>query len=188
MKIERICQYCNSVFVAQKTTTKYCSLKCGSRAYKSNVKALRIELSNKETQAIKNSDLNTKEFLSVVDAARLLGVSRRVIYAMISRGELITNNLNQRLTRIRRAEIDKLFTGNVGINSDTTKNNSDQEIIPPFSKLTESSYYSTQEVREKYGVSESALRQLIIKHEIPKYRRGWFAYVPKSVIDKLFKP
>lgn len=45
--------------------------------------------------------------------------------------------------------------------------------------------YSTMEVREKYNISESALRDLIIKHKIPKLRKGWFAFVPKNIIDKL---
>ena len=45
--------------------------------------------------------------------------------------------------------------------------------------------YNLSEVQSKYGISETALQNLIKRNSIPKIKKGWFAYVPKVVIDKL---
>jgi hypothetical protein len=45
--------------------------------------------------------------------------------------------------------------------------------------------YNLTEVQSKYSISETALQNLIKRNSIPKIKKGWFAYVPKTVIDKL---
>jgi transposase len=45
--------------------------------------------------------------------------------------------------------------------------------------------YNLKEVQTTFGVSESTIRQLIIRNKIPKIRKGKFAYVPKSIIENL---
>jgi excisionase family DNA binding protein len=50
-----------------------------------------------------------KEFLSIDEITKLLGISRRTVHRMISRGELKAGKAGTR-TIIKRAEIDKLFT------------------------------------------------------------------------------
>jgi hypothetical protein len=35
LEIEKICDWCSKHFIAKKTTTKYCSHECNSKAYKS---------------------------------------------------------------------------------------------------------------------------------------------------------
>ena len=44
--------------------------------------------------------------------------------------------------------------------------------------------YTINEVLEKYSISETALQNLIKRESIPKIKKGWYAYVPKSIIDK----
>ena len=84
-------------------------------------------------------------------------------------------NLGQRITRVKRSEIDKLFEQPQQI-----------EIPQPEQMQFDiADCYSTEQVRNKYNISESGLRNLIIKHNIPKFRKGWFAYIPKTLIDKL---
>ncbi|MEG1005727.1 MAG: DNA-binding protein, partial [Bacteroides sp.] len=34
IRIKKVCEWCGEVFYAQKTTTRYCSHRCNSRAYK----------------------------------------------------------------------------------------------------------------------------------------------------------
>ena len=48
-----------------------------------------------------------------------------------------------------------------------------------------SEYYNITEVKSKYGISEKALLDLINRNNIPKIKKGWFAYVPKTVTDNL---
>ena len=45
--------------------------------------------------------------------------------------------------------------------------------------------YTLAEVQEKYRISETALQNLIKREGIPKIKKGWYAYVPKSIIDEI---
>ena len=111
-EVQRICQHCGKEFTAQKTTTAYCSLHCNRIAYKAKQRAEKIEASNKHTQRIKNQpieELKAKEFLTVREVARLLNCSIRSVYYYIDNGTIKAVNLGQRVTRVKRSEIDKLF-------------------------------------------------------------------------------
>lgn len=112
IKIQRICQHCGNEFTARTTSTMYCSHRCNSAAYKQKVKTGKIEQSNKETKRIKNQpieELKAKEFLTVREVALLLNCSIRSAYYYIECGTIKALNLGQRITRVKRSEIDKLF-------------------------------------------------------------------------------
>jgi len=88
IKVKRICVYCSSEFVAQTTSTKYCSKKCNSAHYKTKVRAKKVERSNIETTQKKHKpiqDVQAKEFLSVKDVSFLLGCSIRSTYTFRKR-------------------------------------------------------------------------------------------------------
>ena len=68
IKIQRICQCCGREFTARTSVTKFCSLKCASKAYKAKLRNDKIEVSDKEVQLIKTKPveiLKAKEFLTV---------------------------------------------------------------------------------------------------------------------------
>ena len=112
IKIQRICQYCKQEFTAKTTVTKYCSLKCNQRAYKELKRSEKIKQSNTETVKVKKQPieiLKTKEFLTVREVAQLLNCSVRSAYYYIESGTIKAVNLGQRMTRVKRSEIDKLF-------------------------------------------------------------------------------
>ncbi len=50
-----------------------------------------------------------EQYLSVVQAAKLLGTSKHLIYTLIKQGKLKATNLAEKKTIIKRSEIDKLF-------------------------------------------------------------------------------
>lgn len=128
IKIPKFCQHCGQAFVAQKTTTRFCNHKCASRAYKQRKREEKVGSTLKEqiqTVTSANSEnlqslqslpiqtgnfinLRDKEFLSVQEAAILLGASRWTIQRMIQREELKAGKLGRR-TIIPRSEIDNLF-------------------------------------------------------------------------------
>src|SRR5260221_5475943 len=111
IRIQRICQQCRKEFEAKTTTTKFCSHKCASRANKANVKALKIELSNKETRRIKNKaidELRAKDFLSISETCQLLGISRLTIWRAINTNKINSAKIGKRVI-IRRSEVDNLF-------------------------------------------------------------------------------
>lgn len=112
IEVQRICQHCGNEFTARTTSTLYCSHRCNSAAYKAKIRAGKVEASNNETQRIKNQpieELKAKEFLTVREVARLLNCSVRSAYYYIESGTIKAVNLRQRITRVKRSEIDKLF-------------------------------------------------------------------------------
>ena len=177
IEVQRICQHCGNEFTARTTVTRFCSHRCASAAHKQKVRAGKVEQSNKQTQEIKTQpieELKAKEFLTVREVARLLNCSVRSAYYYIESGTIKAVNLGQRITRVKRSEIDKLF----------------EQPQPVTHQLEQIQFdiadcYNLTEVQNKYGISETALQNLIKRNSIPKIKKGWFAYVPKTVIDKL---
>lgn len=191
IEVQRICQHCGNEFTARTTVTQYCSDTCSKRAYKARIKAAKIESSNKETQQIKTrpiEELKAKEFLTVTQVSKLIGCSRQNVYKLINAGKLRATNILQKKTIVKRSDIDKLFKG--------PTNRTQPEGIPETQKQELNNWgqaggfdisecYTLTEVQSKYGISETALQDLIKRNSIPKIKKGWFAYVPKTVIDKL---
>lgn len=178
INVERICQQCGKAFTARTTVTKFCSHTCSKKAWKAKDKSGKIERSNRETEAIKQRPVDVikaKEFLTVPDLAKLLNCSKRTAYYLINRGQIEAVNLAERKTLIRRSEIDKLF--------EQPKPIKKQANVPAV--FVESECYNVADVRKKYGISQTALRNLITKHNVPTFYKGWFAFVPKQDIDKL---
>lgn len=112
IEIKRICEHCNNEFTAKTTVTKYCSHKCNSRHYKQKVKGQKIKKSIIETNTKRIQPIEVikaKEFLTVREVAQLLNCSVRSAYLHIESGTISAVNLGQRMTRVKRSEIDKLF-------------------------------------------------------------------------------
>jgi excisionase family DNA binding protein len=178
IRVQRICQFCEQEFTASTTVTKYCSHRCSQKAYKANKRFEKVSQSNSETIKKKqqpNELLKSKEFLTVREVAQLLNCSVRSVYYHIESGSINAVNLGQRITRVKRSEIDNLFE----INHEPKVNN--QEAVHYDIK----DCYNLKEVQEKYGISDRALHSLIKRENIDKIKKGWYAYVPKSTIDKL---
>jgi len=111
IEVQRICQHCGNEFTARTTVTQCCSATCAKRAYKARVKDSKIESSNAETRRIKAQpmeELKNKPFLSIAETCKLMGISRRTVYRLIERGELITGKAGKR-TIIRRSDLEQLI-------------------------------------------------------------------------------
>ena len=176
IKVQRICQHCGTEFTARTTVTKYCSHRCGSAANKALKRAEKVQKSNTETKQVKNKpieELKAKEFLTVREVARLLNCSVRSAYYYIESGTIKAVNLGQRITRVKRSEIDKLF-----------EQPQPEQPKPETKQFDITDCYTINEVLEKYSISETALHNLIKRESIPKIKKGWYAYVPKPLIDK----
>lgn len=191
IKIQRICQHCGNEFTARTTATLYCSHRCNSAAYKAKQRADKVEQSNKETQRIKNQpieELKAKEFLSVTQVSKLIGCSRQNVYNLINTGKLKATNILLKKTIVMRSDLDKLFNEpNSRTQPEGIPETQNQE-LNEWAKaggFNISECYNLTEVQGKYGISETALHNLIKKYEIPKIKKGWYAYIPKMVIDKL---
>lgn len=176
IQVQRICQHCGIEFTARTTVTKYCSHRCGSTANKAKKRAEKVQKSNVETKQLKTQsidELKAKEFLTVREVALLLNCSVRSAYYYIDSGTIKAVNLGQRITRVKRSEIDKLF-----------EQPQPAPAQPEQKQFDISECYTINEVLEKYSIGETTLHNLIKRESIPKIKRGWYAYVPKTIIDQ----
>tara|TARA_A100000171_G_scaffold47432_1_gene53445 strand:+ start:14017 stop:14376 length:360 start_codon:yes stop_codon:yes gene_type:complete len=113
IRVNRICENCNTSFVAKTTVTRFCGDNCAKIAYKKRKRASKIKKSNTETLKVKLEPLEVlqvKDYLTVKETAALLNISKRSTYRLIELGKLRASNLSQRLIRVKRSEIEKLLT------------------------------------------------------------------------------
>lgn len=179
--VQRICIVCGEEFTAKTTMTKFCSKKCSSRFYKSRDKNAKIEKSNSEVKAIKlkpMDDLKAKEFLSVIDACTLVGISRRTAYRLIDKGELYASKVGGR-TIIKRSSIDKFFELPINPKPKTPP-------PPPIREYVESEWYSLIDIKEKYKISDKAIYDSVKRFNIPQHKIWRTVFYPKDLIDKIF--
>ena len=109
--IQRICIHCHSEFMARTTVTKFCSEKCAKRAYKLRIKIIKIEKSEIETEIVKKQlvePIMDKEFLSILEASKLLGVSRTTLWRLVSDEKLKVTKIGRR-SIFRKIDINNLF-------------------------------------------------------------------------------
>lgn len=178
IEINKICQCCGVVFIARKTTTKYCSHKCASTAYKAKkrkeVIGLEAMKSDKEIFEAKMSFLKLKEFLTVTDVAFLVGVTRKTIYKYITDHELHPMKLGNKVF-IRLSEIyDKFNTTNLNYCKPVQNDNPILE------------WYTISEIKEKFNVKEPWIYKIIREKQIPKVAKRGKTYCSKKHIDKHF--
>ena len=183
IQIQRICQYCGNEFTARTTVTKACSAKCRKALYKKQKREEKIQHAISETNALKQpnnsertakkanpEEIKVKEFLSVREVSVLLGYSIRTVYRLIDNGTIPGSNPGERLTRVKRSELDNILE-------------QPKQAEPEAIEISDC--YALSEVRSKYNISDKALHEVIKRNNITKIKKGWYAYVPKNHIDKI---
>lgn len=160
IQIQKKCEWCDSIFIAQKCSTRFCCKRCAEHAYKDRLRKQRVakyQLENSQNeQPSALEKVTEKEFLRVSEAAALLGVDRVTIYRYLW-DELLPCRKLRGKTLIRRSDIEKLF--------DTAApyvKRHKREATP----ITE--FYTTAEVEEKFGVSTSWVFKVGKEENIPK--------------------
>ncbi|MBD1386652.1 helix-turn-helix domain-containing protein [Mucilaginibacter rigui] len=130
----------------------------------------------KKVMDAKDPDGTSGEFLNVKSAAKLLRASDKMIYHLINIGKLNAVNLSKRKTLVYRNDIDKLFE------------------LPPVVQLKElkpppiSECYHMAEAQKKFNISEGALYRIIQRNNLFKFQDGWYTYVAKADLDRIFNP
>ena len=116
IRIKKICEWCGQEFVAQKVTTKYCSHRCANLAYKQAIRAKRIQQEEQRIQITRSEkplmNIRDKEYLSIAQAATLLGLSLQAVYKMIYTGHLVAYKLSSRLSFVRQSDIEEMLKRN----------------------------------------------------------------------------
>ncbi len=179
MEIERICRFCGAHFKAQKTTTAYCTHKCASAAYKDRKRKSRIEaaknlITPKESLTQISVEILCKPFLTPTEVSILLGIGRSTIYRYLQNNELKAVQLKGK-TLIRRSDIEAMFD-----NSNSYRARPTKETKP----ITD--FYTTAEIKEKYGITESWIFKTAKEKNIPKTLNHGKSYFSKKHIDQHF--
>lgn len=156
IEIKKKCRWCGAEFIARKTTTEYCSHRCSGLAYKERKRQEKLDSYQREYeyQQSGQKEVAKQEFLTPTQAATLLGVCHVTIYNYINRGVIKVWKL-KRKTLIRRADVDSLFSV-LDVQSTQVKN--------PSAPITD--FYTSKEIQEKYGVSNSGMYKIA-------EREGW---------------
>lgn len=180
-KIVKICERCGKEFLAQKTTTRFCSHQCSSMAYKDAKRLERKKATEARVRArvqeIVHTEVGEKELLTFREAAKLLGITKQAMYALVARGTIIAYKLTRRISRIRKTDIDQMLQNNP-YESSPLRGKRERETITEF--------YTTKEVLEKFSISNSWLFKVAKQQNIPKVTQYGKTYWSKKHCDMVF--
>ena len=166
IRIKKMCEWCGNEFEAQKCSTRYCSKRCAEHAYKERKrqeKKKRVENHEIERVAAEGEDkLKDSQYLTVAEAAKILKRTRFGIYKLIYRGVLKAYRITGQWTVIKRADIDVMIEARPyerKPKNATIAKDENGEAIAEF--------YTTKEIIEKFGVSNSWVFAQGKAHNIP---------------------
>lgn len=182
IQIKKVCEHCNKVFYAYKRTTRFCCTLCSERHYKQSLRIKQQQKVEKETderiKIIRLGDVSSKEYLSIIQAAELLGISRFTVYRYIHSGMLCAYNVSNKKTFVSRKDISSFLEQHPFNSEQRTERKPD---------TAAQEYYTTKEIMEKYGVSESWIFKLAKKQCIPKIVTSGKTYWNKKLVDLHFR-
>ena len=176
--IKRKCEICGNTFIAKTLDSRYCSDKCSQTAY--NRKRAEKKRQAK-LDAITEKIPDGREYISVKEAVAMFGVGRDTIYRLIRTGAIPSINIGERLTRISKQELMKMYPSRKQQQEDKEKP------LPKLYSLEPEDCYTIGEISKKFDINDSTVWSHIRKYSIPTRQIGNYVYAPKSEIDKLYK-
>ena len=184
IRIKKVCEWCGKEFEAQRCSTRFCSKACTDHAYKEQKrqeKKKTTEVASITAAHLKTIlPLNDQAYLSVQEVSQLLNLTRDAVYKLIYRGVLRAYRLSSRLTIIRRIDIEVMIEARPY----ERKPRATAIIQTAGQNVTE--FYTTQEIIEKFGVSNSWVFAQGKAHNIPKvFHRGKTLW-SKTHCDRVF--
>lgn len=174
IELTKVCEHCGKQFIARKRSTKYCSKRCAEHAYKAAKRNEHVKYEQRKADQQASASVEELYYLSPTQLAKLLGLSRRTIYYYLEEQSIPCVQFKGK-TRIRRSDIEKLF-------------DSEHEYIRRVPKEREpiTEYYTTKELLEKFGISNSWLFKAAKQHNIPKVTQHGKTYWSKKHCDAIF--
>ena len=174
MEVRRICQWCGKPFIAQKTTTRFCSPECAKRSYKHRIKERKMELRHAQEMHELRQNLERQDYFTFSQAARLMGVSRQYIYKLVKEDKLRASRISNKMSFIRRTDIELMLKSKP------------YERITTKEEFDIAEYYTAEQVAERYKVSTKWVWNYCRQNNIPKVRIRQFNYYSKKHIDAAF--
>lgn len=195
MKQVRKCKYCGKEFVARNGMQKYCCEECQTKAKEARKKR-QLDFMNAVEPVI---DLQCQEYLTFAKAAILMGCSRQYVYKLVNEGKLAASRISSRMAFIRKADIEKMLTGNpyhrvlptnrpkkasVPTTKEGKANAKNVESNAQESEMLD--YISGEEVMRIYKVKKSWLYTSAKRNQVPVCRIAGMNYYSRKHMDALF--
>jgi excisionase family DNA binding protein len=178
--IRKICEYCGCEFKAYTQNARYCSHDCNRKAYREikrkEVISLTASIASKTKKEQTKADLSEREYLSISEAAAIMGVSRWTIYRNVANSVIPAKRLSQRITLIRRKDIESLFDAAEAY-----------EVLKTGERKPVDEWYTIEEITEKYGLLRHRIRKIINRESIPTKKAGTRTLIAKNKIDAYFR-
>lgn len=172
IKIKKVCEWCGQEFYALKVTTRFCCKKCNERAYKHNLRITQIEEAINQQEHQSTESINKKEYLSVREASTLLGLPLRTTYHLIYTNILHASKISARTTIVRKSDVENMLDSRGYTKGVRTQ----------VKDITE--FYTVQEIKDKYNVSESWIYKVGREKKIPRVFKLGKTYWSKEHVDK----
>ena len=195
MKQVKKCKYCGKEFVARNGMQKYCCEECQTKAKEARKKR-QLDFMNAVEPVI---DLQCQEYLTFAKAAILMGCSRQYVYKLVNEGKLAASRISSRMAFIRKADIEKMLTGNpyhrvlptnrpkkasVPTTKEGKANAKNVESNAQESEVLD--YISGEEVMRIYKVKKSWLYTSAKRNQVPVCRIAGMNYYSRKHMDALF--
>lgn len=177
-KIQRRCTVCGKDFFALRLDAHLCGNVCQRKYFKRKKKE---ELRQKKLDEIAASVPDVRDLISVTEATSIFSVCRDTLYRLIREGKLKAVNLNQRLTRLFRSELETKFMRRTEALANANKK------IPKLYSLEPEDCFSVGEITKRFGISEKQVYEIIRKNSIPIRQIGKYVLVPKIEIFNIIK-
>lgn len=179
MEYTKICQWCGKLFTTNQVTGYYCSNKCGTQA--SHFRHFQSIREAEEFEQMKDplSLLHHLDYLSIQQAALIMGVSRQYIYTLVYKGKLKATRISKRKSFIKRTDIDVLMNSNPYT----------RIAIPPKEEKTVilSDYYTTEDIMEKYHLNKQNIWTACRRYGIRRVAIKGRNYYHRRDIDESFR-
>lgn len=173
IEITKTCEWCGSTFTARKCTTRYCCKRCAEHAYKDAKRKEHVEREQAKASSPRISD-DKRLFITPTQCARLLGVCRAAIYNYLAANSIPSFQFKGK-TLISRETLNALFDGSHLY-----------QLRPAKEKQPITEFYTTKEVLEKFGISNSWLFKAAKENNFPKITQRGKTLWSKPHIDRFF--
>ncbi len=179
IKSEKVCLQCGFKFIPKTTSSVYCSHECSKLAYKRRKKQ---EREAQRAQIVSEDEEQQQSYISVAKATSLFAVSRSNLYRLIRIEKIRAVRVSERLLRVNIIDVEESFPLRLELQQLPKRTKKKLYSLEP------KDCYTIGEISKKYMKGETTVYTHIRKYSIPTRQIGKFVYVPKSEIDKLYKP
>ena len=189
----RKCAFCGKEFTFNSGSQRYCSEHCAEAA-----KAQRKKKQQDFLKAVQPViDIASQEYLTFSKAAILMGCSRQYVYKLVNEGKLPASRISNRMSFIRKADIETMLAGNPyhrvlptskpKISSSlSSKKDKNQIGESPMRFAEPLNYISGEDVMATYKVKKSWLYASAKRNNIPMCKIAGKNYYSRKHMDALF--